>query len=109
MPPQTALDSVAGIMDLQIKYLETVGSNESAMPNFLQKGCLTKTESGDIEYDFGPDVHVKSIDSLQPCTTTRAKIKPTPAVKRRKEQTTAETPRKGYRKKRQMTSTPAKK
>ena len=105
MPPRSALIRVAELLDLQIINLQTSGTDDSVLPDFLQKGCLKKTQNGVAEYNFGADVHINSIETLQPAPTNGAKNKPKPSVKRRQRQPEGETPLKGYQRKRHMTST----
>ena len=86
LPPETAIHRLAQLVELQIDYLDTVGRHEATLPNFLDKQCLRKNESGEVEYDFGPEanINVSHIPSLKTKQTS--------------------TPQKGQRKKRQKTS-----
>ena len=86
LPPETAVCRLAQLVELQIKYLGSVGRHDATLPNFLEKQCLRKNESGEVEYDFGPEasINVNDIPSLK----TKQK----------------DTPQKGKRKKRQKTS-----
>ena len=42
---------------LQIDYMETVGSHDSLLPNFVRNGILKENSGGEKEYDLGPDAH----------------------------------------------------
>jgi hypothetical protein len=64
LPPESALERIADLIDLQIKYLETAGHSMAKLPNFLEKDCLRKTQTGDIEYHFGPNAR-EDIDQLK--------------------------------------------
>ena len=91
LPPESALERMADLINMQIEYLETAGVGDAKLPNFLGKDCLRKTDSGDIEYYFGPDAK-RSMKEL------------TRISKRQLD----DTPQKGRRRKRQVTSTPSK-
>ena len=92
LPPETALRRLAQLVELQIEYLDTAGHHNATLPNFLGKQCLKKNESGEVEYDFGPEANVNVNDI--------------PSLKTKQNST----PQKGQRKKRQKmsnkTSTP---
>ncbi|KAH3856425.1 hypothetical protein DPMN_099013 [Dreissena polymorpha] len=55
LPSESAVLRLAQLMNLQIKYLETMGTHNATLPNFLQSPCLRKISAGEIEYDFGPE------------------------------------------------------
>ena len=55
LPPKSVLERVTDIISLHFQYLLTVGKHSSGLPNFLDHDCLKKTESGEIEYNFGPE------------------------------------------------------
>lgn len=95
LPPRSALKKMAGLIQLQIDYLDTVGYHKAQLPDFISKGCLIKNESG-VEFDFGPDAHFDSPDDLPAAPIL---------VKKRQNKNT---PQKGNRRKRQLTSTPRK-
>ncbi|CAC5364329.1 unnamed protein product [Mytilus coruscus] len=40
------------------------GNHSAQLPDFLTEGCLVKTSTGEIEYDFGDDAYIKDIHSL---------------------------------------------
>jgi hypothetical protein len=82
---------MADLIDLQIKYLETAGHSMAKLSNFLEKDCLRITQTGDIEYHFGPNAR-EDIDQL----------------KERKKRQMKDTPQKGRKKKRMLTYTPSK-
>lgn len=61
MPPASAIDQLGKNVECLIAYYMTAGTHNSPMPNFLQDGCLIKLKDGSIEYDLGPDVHIKDV------------------------------------------------
>ncbi|XP_071085902.1 uncharacterized protein [Haliotis cracherodii] len=95
MPPTSALHRLADLIQLQVEYLETAGYHDADLPDFMASSCLKITKTGEVEYDFGPEVHM-NVQDIQ------TKIKD---GKRKQE----DTPQKGQRRKRQLTSTPRKK
>ena len=99
LPPESVIRRVAELVQLQVDYLLTVGSHEKPQPDFLSKNCLKKTE-GKVEYDFGPDAHFDSVESLPDMPTKE----PSKAQKRSQDIT----PQKGARRKQPKTSTPVK-
>ena len=102
MPPESAVVKLAILFQCQIDYLVTAGTSDADLPNFLNRGCLRKLESGEIEYDFGPDSYITKVDDLLQMTTNNS---PTTKRIRRKRKQTA-TPQKGCRRKLPMSSTP---
>ena len=97
LPPQSAMERLCDIVQLQIEYLETAGIHDKPLPNFLESGILIKTEDGEVEYFFGPDAHFDSISELPDMSLL---------PERKKRQRTNITPRSGDRRKRLLTSTP---
>ena len=71
MPPETVLDKMANLLDLQVQYLLTAGDSEALLPDFKSCGIFKETEGG-IEYDFGPDSHI-DINSAVTCDQDRLK------------------------------------
>ena len=57
--PKTALSCLCDLVLLQVQYLETAGHHSACLPAFLSTSCLQKNSSGEIEYNFGPDVILK--------------------------------------------------
>ena len=98
LPPKSAIGKLCDLVQLQIKYLETAGIHDEPLPNFLESGCLTKSEAGEIEYDFGPDAHFESINDLPDMSSL--------PQRKLKRQRVGTTPRSGERQKRVLTSTP---
>ena len=92
MPPKSALERVAQLVDLQVQYLQTAGNASAALPDFLGCECLHKSSSGEVEYNFGTEA------SEAPITLN--------SMARKRQQT--QTPQKGARRKKQLTSTPKK-
>ena len=99
LPPESVIRRLGELIQLQVDYLLTVGSHESLQPEFLSKNCLKKIE-GKVEYDFGPDVHFVSTDSLP-----EMPVKETSRASKRSQDVT---PQKGARRKQPKTSTPVK-
>ena len=52
---------IAKLVNCQIEYLFTAGRHEAEVPNFLSKGCLVKSDSGEVEYSFGKNTHAEYI------------------------------------------------
>ncbi len=65
LPPASVLAHVAQIITLQIEYMLTIGEPEASLPDFLSKGCLRKTNTGQIKYNFGPDAYYNEA-TIQP-------------------------------------------
>ena len=95
LPSKSAIARLANLFQLQIDYLQTAGTHEYKLPNFLGTNCLRVNKSGEIEYDFGEESHFQSINL--PSVETSAM---------KKNRTWEHTPQGGDRKKRQLTSTP---
>ena len=78
LPPETAVRRLAQLLELQIEYLDTVGNHGATLPDFLKKQCLRKTESGEVEYDFGPeaciDVNEEKASTKYPTERETAEI-----------------------------------
>ena len=102
MPPKEVLLRVAKLITLQIDYYLTAGTHDAGLPSFLESGCLKKTDDGEVEYDFGDQVHTIVKDIMS--TTTRSN----------KRQNEDGTPQKGkgrkkpHRMQAHLTSTPVK-
>ncbi|CAC5407960.1 unnamed protein product [Mytilus coruscus] len=54
LPPESCLERMAELVNLQIEYLETTGDSMAKLPKFLEKDCLKMTETGEVEFYFGP-------------------------------------------------------
>lgn len=94
LPPQSSIERLAELMQLQISYMETVGSHSSVLPNFVESGVLKRNSCGEVEYDFGPEAHFVSLCDL-------------PNIKQKKSKRQLDdTPQHGARRKRPLTSTP---
>lgn len=76
LPPESAIRRLAELIQLQIDYLLIAGYHDKELPDFLKKRCLRKTDDH-TEYDFGPDAHFVSIDSLPVINKTRRSSKRT--------------------------------
>ena len=101
LPPESALQRLYEMLQLQIQYLETAGDHSACLPAFLNSSCLQRSVCGEIEYNFGPDVHFTSFDDLPDLTS----IKKSTSRKDNKRQPDS-TPQGGARRKRPLTSTP---
>ena len=78
LPPDSAIQAFAQLVDLQIEYLDTVGNPEACLPNFVSKSVLRKSSTGEIEYDFGTESYMPSLEVLiSPVTSTPVKGKKT--------------------------------
>lgn len=88
LPPESAMDRMVNLINLQ---METAGLPMATLPDFLKYDCLRKTSSGEVEYYFGPS-GFENIEHLKG------------KMKRQQK----ETPQKGQRKKKMVTSTPSK-
>lgn len=64
LPPQSAIERLAELLQLQIEYLQTAGNHASHLPNFLGSNCLKENNSGEIVYDFGDEAHFESLADL---------------------------------------------
>lgn len=98
LPPESAIRRLADIVQLQIDYLLIAGFHEKDLPDFLSKGCLVKKD-GHVEYDFGPDSHFLSLETLPVLSE----------MEETKKRGNEKTPQAGERRKRPLTSTPVKK
>lgn len=94
LPPQSAVERFADLIQLQIEYLQSASFHDHRMPNFRECKCLKENASGEIEYDFGEESHFQSVDDL-PCVTVKSQ-----------KRSSQDTPQGGARRKRQLTSTP---
>ncbi|CAC5423937.1 unnamed protein product [Mytilus coruscus] len=102
MPPSSVLDKLVLQIGCQVDYLMTVGKSNAVLPNFLERGCLRKTESGDIEYHLGPDSFIGHINDLI-CLNS-----PSTGKEQTRKRKQKETPQKGCRRKIPLASTPNK-
>lgn len=116
LPPESAMKRLGELVQLQIKYMETVGKHDAVNPNFLQYSVLQRNTSDEIVYDFGPDSHFTTFEELPVLalalvsTNTAKRQSETQASKksgkRAEKRQLASTPQKGLRRKRPLTSTP---
>ena len=112
MPPKTAIENLAKLVQFQILYLETAGFHDALLPPFHECPCL-EVHNGNVNYNFGPDSHISTLDELVPQVTDKAamdmtKTKVTTPKKRPKKRTLKYTPQKGGNRKKNLTSTPKK-
>ena len=99
LPPESVVDRLGELFQLQIDYYETAGKHDAKMPDFLGSSCLTKTSAGEVEYDFGPEAKFKALTELPDVKrvkkTTKRQLNDTPQRgARRKHQLIASTPKK---------------
>ena len=116
LPPETAMQRLGELVQLQIKYMETVGKHDAVNPDFLQYSVLQRNTSNEIVYDFGPESYFKAFEELPvPVTkshrTSTSKQKAVTQTgrntrKRPEKRQLDSTPQKGLRRKRPLTSTP---
>ena len=97
LPPESAINRLGELVQLQIHYMETVGKHDAVNPDFLKYSCLQRNASNDTEYYFGPDSHFSSFEELPSIDSLLSSSK-----KRQLDST----PQKGLRRKRALTSTP---
>ncbi|VDI78878.1 Hypothetical predicted protein [Mytilus galloprovincialis] len=64
LPPESVVERLARNVSCLIKYYLSAGNHSAQLPDFLTEGCLVKTSTGEIEYDFGDDAYVKDIHSV---------------------------------------------
>lgn len=57
MPPESALLHLTKLYVYQIEYFMTDGKTDAALPDFMGKGCLRKTEDDEVEYYFGKEAY----------------------------------------------------
>ena len=93
MPPESALERMAQLLNLQLQYMVTAGQHDAPRPDFISQDCLNKTSTGQVEYDFGGESKL-SVDEISTLTGTDK----TP-VKQRSKRISAKTPQSGRRKK----------
>ena len=94
LPPKSVIEKHCELFQLHIDYMETVGSHDSVLPNFVGSGILKRNSGGDVEYYFGPDAHFHSVGDL-------------PEYRQRKSKRMLDdTPQHGARRKKLLTSTP---
>ncbi|CAC5425801.1 unnamed protein product [Mytilus coruscus] len=55
MPPASALLKLATNVQCLIDYYLTAGYHNKYLPDFISRGCLKKTEAGEIEFDLGEE------------------------------------------------------
>ena len=53
MPPENALKKLCQLTQCQVDYLMTAGDHSAALPDCVARGCLKKTEDGQVGFDLG--------------------------------------------------------
>ena len=100
MPPPTVLLHLANLIQCQIDYLSQVGCHDSLRINFMNKQCLKRNETGEVEFDFGVDSHIERWEDLLKIPTEELKVAAMQAkVKVSRKRNLKKTPKKGRRKK----------
>ena len=97
LPPAPVLSKMASLVDLQIEYLLSVGVHSAKQPDFLARGCLAKTMTGEIEYDFG----VSRKMSKTELNELQKQLSGTDTPTKKKKRLVIKTPQGGKRKKKQ--------
>ena len=110
LPPKSALEKVASLIDCQIQYMFTLWDHAAMLPDILGSGCLKKQQSGAIEYCLGNDSHIDSYQELlhMPEEELKKRVKAakikvprkTSCDRTGKKRPPLETPQKGQRRKR---------
>ena len=119
LPPESALQRLGELVQLQIQYMDMVGKHDAVNPDFLQYSVLQRNSSNEIIYNFGPECYFKSYDELpvyvaksQKTKTSKKKasvsVTEQKTKKRPEKRQLDSTPQKGLRRKTQrpLTSTP---
>ncbi|VDI19243.1 Hypothetical predicted protein [Mytilus galloprovincialis] len=57
MPPASAHLKLATNVQCLIDYYLTAGYHNTNLFDFISKGCLKKTQAGEIEFDLGSTIH----------------------------------------------------
>ena len=114
LPPKSALQKLASLLEFQILYLETAGYHQAHLPDFSKCECLD-IQNGIVSYNFGANSHVATLEDLLPSITDKAAMDMTkPKVKtprkNKLKRTLKYTPQKGNNRKKSVpiTSTPKK-
>ena len=89
-----------------ILYYLSAGNHSAQFPDFLTNGCLAKTKTGEIEYDFGEHAYISDLQSLLTIPREELLLKMNANKKTVKRKLTT-TPQKGRRRKvKSQASTP---
>ena len=71
MPPKTAIERLAKLVQFQILYFETAGFHDSPLPPFRECSFL-EVQNGHVNFNFGPDSHISTLEELVPQATNKA-------------------------------------
>jgi hypothetical protein len=95
LPPRSAVDRLADLVQVVLDYVQTIGQHDAEPPNFLSCRCLTTNESGEIEYNFGPECHFTSLADLPEvqARTTKRQLDDTPQRGANRKKFLASTPK----------------
>ena len=77
MPPKSAVLRLADLINLQVEYLNLAGHHDRIMSDICASSCFSVNDDGDVEYDFGMDSHISSLQSVI-CTNPKRKGEETP-------------------------------
>ncbi|CAC5425792.1 unnamed protein product [Mytilus coruscus] len=107
MPPASALLKLATNVQCLIDYYLTAGYHNKDLPDFISRGCLKKTQAGEIEFDLGEESKILNIETIWKTSENTFTV-PTDPIALGKRKST-ETPQKGRRRKQKpVASTPKK-
>ena len=59
MPPESALKNLCRLTQCQADYLMTAGDHSAELPNFVERGCLIKSNDGHVAYNLGNDTYTR--------------------------------------------------
>ena len=111
MPPKSAIEKLADLVQFQIFYLETVGRHDARLPVFNECPCISIV-NGCVTYNFGDESHINTLEDLVPSVTDKAAmdmsktVVKTPKKKQARKRLLKYTPQKGQNRKKNLTSTP---
>jgi hypothetical protein len=106
MPLELVVEQLSKNVSCLIQYYLSAGNHSAQLPDFLTNGCLTKTKTGEIEYDFGEHAYISDLQSLLTIPREELLLKMNANKKTVKRKLTT-TPQKGRRRKvKSQASTP---
>ena len=98
MPPELVVEQLSKNVSCLILYYLSAGNHSAQLPDFLTNGCLTKTKTGEIEYDFGEHAYISDLQYLLTIPREELLLKMNANKKTVKRKLTT-TPQKGKRRK----------
>jgi hypothetical protein len=106
MPPELVVEQLSKNVSCLIQYYLSAGNHSAQLPDLLTNGCLAKTKTGEIEYDFGEHAYISDLQSLLTIPREELLLKMNANKKTVKRKLTT-TPQKGRRRKvKSQASTP---